>query len=156
MFQHLQNQESKHTEESTRQTPDDKDQQGGEKMETYKTDKVEVKKDQSKGKKRKASDASNREKKQDSKEERQPQTFDMDSDAGHESEEVGASDSADCSPNNPTEDIKDIKVFGRLALTGQKKTQYVVTKEEIQRRIEGENMSSNVFRDLLGVSLQSH
>ncbi len=44
MFQHLQNQESKHTEESTRQTPDDKDQQGGEKMETYKTDKVEVKK----------------------------------------------------------------------------------------------------------------
>lgn len=156
MFQHLQNQESKHTEESTRQTPDDKDQQGGEKRETYKTDKVEVKKDQSKGKKRKASDASNREKKQDSKEERQPQTFDMDSGAGHEREEVGASDSADCSPNNPTEDIKDIQVFGRLALTGQKKTQYVVTKEEIQRRIEGENMSSNVFRDLLGVSLQSH
>ncbi len=58
---------------------------------------------------------------------KEPHTFDMDSDAGHEREEVGASDSADCSPNNPTEDIKDIKVFGRLALTGA----------EIQRRIEG-------------------
>lgn len=54
--------------------------------------------------------------------------------------------------NNPTDDIKGIKVFGRLALTGQRKSPYVVTKEEIQRRIEGENMSSNVFRDLLGVS----
>lgn len=190
MFQHLQKEERKHTEESTRQTPDDKDQQGGEKRETYKTDKVEVKKDQSKGKKckasdasnreekqdikeerqqqtfdtevkkeqsnakkRKASDASNREKMQDRKEERQPQTFDMDSDIGHEGEVEEASDSAGCSLNNPTEGIKGIKVFGRLALTGQRKTQYIVTEEEIQRRIEGENMSSNVFRDLLGVSL---
>jgi len=54
--------------------------------------------------------------------------------------------------NNPTDDIKGIKVFGRLVLTGQRKSPYVVTKEEIQCRIEGENMSSNVFRDLLGVS----
>ncbi|KAK2915793.1 hypothetical protein Q8A67_000167 [Cirrhinus molitorella] len=136
MFQHLQNQESKQTEESTRQTPDDKDQQGGEKRETYKTDKVEVKKDQSKGKKRKASHSSNRKEKQERNEERQSQNLDMDSDVGHESEEA--------------EDIKGIKVFGRLALTGQKKTQYIVTEEEMQRRIKGENMSSNVFRDLLG------
>ncbi|RXN09848.1 guanylate-binding 1-like protein [Labeo rohita] len=87
---------------------------------------------------------------QDSKEERQPQTFDMDSDIGHESEVEEASDSAECSLNNPTEGIKGIKVFGRLALTGQRKTQYIVTEEEIQCRIEGENMSSNVFRGLLG------
>lgn len=153
MFPNLQKQENKHTEESTTQTPDDNDWQGDEKRETYKTDKVEVKKDQSKGKNSKASDSSNKEKKQDSKEEREPQMFDTDCDGGHESEEVDASGSADCSLNNPTEDIKGIKVFGRLALTGQRKTQYVVTKEEIQRRIKGENMSSNVFRDLLGVSL---
>ncbi|KAI7789540.1 hypothetical protein IRJ41_013843 [Triplophysa rosa] len=75
---------------------------------------------------------------------------DIDVDAGHESEEVEASVGADCSLNNPTEDIKGINVFGRLALTGQRKTQYVVTTQDIQRRIEGENMSSNVFRDLLG------
>ncbi|KAI7789266.1 hypothetical protein IRJ41_014253 [Triplophysa rosa] len=150
MFPYLQKQENKHTDESTTQTPDYKDRQGGEKWETYKTDKVKVKKDQSKGKNSKASDSSNKEKKQDRKEERQPQMSDIDVDAGHESEEVEASAGADCSLNNPTEDFKGIQVFGRVALTGQRKTQYVVTTEEIQHRIEGENMSSNVFRDLLG------
>ncbi|CAM4428835.1 unnamed protein product [Leuciscus chuanchicus] len=150
IFEHLQKGESKQTEERTRPPDDEKKQEEEEKRETHKTEKVEVKNKQSKGKKRKASDASDREKKQDSKEERQPQTFDTGKDAGFENEDIQARDSGDCPLNNPTDNIKGIKVFGRLALTGQRKSPYVVTKEEIQRRIEGENMSSNVFRDLLG------
>lgn len=42
-------------------------------------------------------------------------------------------------------------VVGRLSVTGTKKKTYVVTEEEINRRIQVENMSTNVFRSLFGV-----
>ena len=46
-----------------------------------------------------------------------------------------------------------MRVNGRLGVTGTRKKTYVVTQEEIARRIKGENMSANVFRSLLGVGL---
>ncbi len=67
-----------------------------------------------------------------------------------EKEEIKDDEDAGCPLNETREDSGGFRVF-------RKRKTYVVTEEKIKHRIEGENMSSNVFRDLLGVnSLYTH